>query len=288
MMSVRDLVDGTHAFIKDCMGVSYAHMGSAKGIISRKLLMCLEEMLLSVNMTTDSAIYLIERSRVWDATILLRSVLDGSARICYLLSAKTDKEEAVRLHEFQDLLPRAEMGGIDKPLSGMINSNYYTGNAVMRDPILDPIKDIVEGLKPGPGEGQEMRELKGRWNFFRLSAVLKNECAMWSDFAPLFEYRYALPNQLVHKTDTGCGQVFERSLREPAYRDLSDLAHSESVLIALCLAMCSRLHTLSARVGANVHDFGPVLRKHQSLFEGGGKIEKAFAEEALKHVSRKE
>lgn len=288
MMTLQELVDSARAFLKDCMQISRRQILTVENCIPDNLLKCLERMMFSINGTTDSAILLIEEGCVWDSSILLRSVLDGTARVCYLLSAKNSGDEELRLHEFEDLLPKAEMGGLEQPLSGMIKSHYYTGTESSPDPILDPIKSVVEELKPADGEGRMLREVKARWNFFRISSTLKDEFPLWRDLAPLFEYRYALCNQLVHKTDTGCGQVFERSLREPAYRDLSDLAHSESVLIALCLAMCSRLHTLSARVGANVHDFGPVLRKHQSLFEGGGKIEKAFAEEALKHVSRKE
>lgn len=288
MMSVQEFVDGARAFIKDCMDASRRQVLSCENLIPKKLFSCLEELMFSVNMTTDSAILLIENLRVWDATILLRSVLDGAARICYLLSAKTDAEEAARLHEFQDLLPRAEMGGLDKPLTGMINSRYYTGNDWQRDPILDPIKDVVEDLKPGAGEGQMLRELKGRWNFFRLSLNLRECCSSWSGFAPLFEYRYALSNQLVHKTDTGCGQVLERFLREPSYRSISNLAHSESVLITLCFATYIRVVMLSERERADVRAFGDVLKKNQSLFTCGDEIEKAFASECVKHQGRKE
>ena len=114
MMSLQQLVDGSRAFIMDCKEASCGHILFDDPIIPEELLKCSEQLMFSIDMTTDSLMFLIENKQVWDATILLRSVLDGSARFCYLLSAKTRQDEDLRLHEFSKLLPRAEMGGIEQ------------------------------------------------------------------------------------------------------------------------------------------------------------------------------
>lgn len=278
MMSLQQLVDELRAFIMDCMDVSCGHMLSDKPIIPEGLLKCIEQLTFSINMTTDSLLFLIEHKQVWDATILLRSALDGSARFCYLLSAKTRQDEELRLHEFCELLPRAEMGGIEQPVTGMIKSPFYKGTDSFQDPVLDPIKAVVDQMKPQDGEGKLMRELKTRWDFFHLSKKLckNDENPAWKDFAPLFEYRYAMSNQLVHKTDTGCGQILERYRREPSYRSISDLAHSSTLLVSACFLTYVRLVTLLERENMDFKVLGSVLLKHEYLFNGAQEIEDAF------------
>ena len=279
MMSLQQLVDGARAFIKDCTDVSRGQVLSCKNIIPNELLKCLEQLMFSVNMTTDSTILLVEEGCMWDASILLRSVLDGVARVCYLLCAKTHAEEEQRLHEFQDLLPKAEMGGLEQPVAKLVKSAYYKGTKFSKDPILDPIKSIVDKLKPGNGDGKLLREIKARWNFFKISNILKDEFPVWADFVPVFEYRYALSNQLVHKTDTGCGQVLSRYLLEPSVRELSNVAHAETILNALCLATYTRFVALSLRQNADFGTFEKVWRNHRDYFYEAQAIEDAYVRE---------
>ncbi len=278
MMSQQQLVDESRAFIMECMDVSCGHMLSGKTIIPEGLLKCIEQLTFSINMTTDSLVLLIEHKQVWDATILLRSVLDGSARLCYLLSAKTRQDEEMRLHEFCELLPRAEMGGIEQPVVGMIKSPFYTGTNSVQDPVLDPIKAIVDQMKPQDGEGKLMHELKTRWGFFHLSKKLckDGENTTWKDFAPLFEYRYAMSNLLVHKTDTGCGQILERYRREPSYRSISDLSHSSTLLTSACFLAYVRLAALLKRENMDLKVLGSLLLKYKYCFDGLQEIEDAF------------
>ncbi len=284
MMSLQQLVDESRAFILSCMEVYCRHMLPGKTMIPEGLLTCIEQLMFSINMTTESLMILIEHKRIWDATILLRSILDGSVRFCYLLSAKTQQDEDLRLHEFCSLLPRAEMGGIEQPVYGMIASPFYKGTDSDQDPVLDPIKAIVDQMKPQVGEGKQMRELKTRWNFFRLSKKLCNdgENPMWKDFAPLFEYRYAMSNQLVHKTDTGCGQILERCRRNPSYRLISHLAHSSTLLVSACFSTYVRIATFLKREKADVKVFGPVFLKHENFFHEAQEVENAFVLEYQK------
>lgn len=281
-MTLQELVDGTRAFIKDCMNASRGQVLSTKIIIHRELLECLERLMLSINGTTDSAILLIEEGCVWDSSILLRSVLDGTARCCYLLCAKSPDEEQQRLREFKDLLPKAEMGGLDQPLTGMIHSRYYKGTESAKDPILDPIKSMVDSMKPGEGEGKSLREIKARWNFFKISNVLKEGFPLWKTFTPLFEFRYAIANQLIHKTDMGSRQVMIRYLCEPAYRELSDMAHAETILIALCYTTYVRLVALSTRQNADLSSFEAVWRDHWKFFGEAQSVEDAYIAELKK------
>jgi hypothetical protein len=109
-----------------------------------------------------------------------------------------------------------------------------------------------------------------------------DENLMWKDFAPLFEYRYAMSNQLVHKTDTGCGQILERCRRNPLYRSISDLAHSSTLLVSACFSTYVRIATLLKRANADVKVLGPVFLKYENFFNGAQEIEDAFVLEYQK------
>ena len=281
-MTLQELVYGTRAFIKDCMEASRGQVLSAKMIIPANLLDCLVRLMFSINGTTDSAILLIEEGCAWDSSLLLRSVLDGTARACYLVLSKTQEEEQRRLYEFKDLLPKTEMGGLDQPLAGMMHSQYYKGTEFEEDPVLDPIRSMVDSMKPGEGEGKLLREVKARWNFFKISNVLKEDYPLWKTFAPLFEFRYAIANQLMHKTDMGSRQVLIRYLCEPAYRELSDMAHAETILIALCYTTYVRLMALSARQDADLSSFEVVWRDHRKFFGDAQSVEDAYVAELKK------
>ena len=62
----------------------------------------------SLDWTTENILFLLENNRLWDAPILLRSVIDGSAKCAYLLSAPSVEEENRRLKEFVKILPQKE------------------------------------------------------------------------------------------------------------------------------------------------------------------------------------
>ena len=278
-MTLQELVDGTRAFIKDCMDASRGQVLSTKMIIPANLLKCIVRLMFSINGTTDSAILLIEEGCVWDSSLLLRSVLDGTARACYLVLSKTQEEEQRRLYEFKDLLPKAEMGGLDQPLAEMMHSPYYKGTEFEEDPVLDPIRSMVDSMKPGEGEGKLLREVKARWNFFKISNVLKEDYPLWKTLAPVFEFRYAIANQLIHKTDMGSRQVLIRYMCEPDYRELSDMAHAVTVLMALCHATLARLVALSVRQNADLESFEVVRQKHKNFFKDAQVVEDAYIAE---------
>lgn len=280
LMSLQQLVDRTRAFIGECREVTAAQMTTVgEDDIDLDLLDCVERLMFAVNMTIDSAILLIEQKCVWDATILLRSALDGSARVCYLLSAEDCDEEAERLREYVELLPKAEMGALEQPVSGIINSVYYKGGAGSEDPFLDPFKRSIDRMKPREGEGKHLREVKARWNFFALSTKLKSENEIWEFYAPIFELRYSTSNQLIHKAEIGNAQMWDRNNQEPAYRELQDVTHSATVMSGLRFAIVADLRSLLARAGLDSTLLLRIMLKHRTVFDESEKIENAFYKE---------
>ena len=127
----------------------------------------------SLDCSTENILFLLENTRSWDAPILLRSVIDGSAKCAYLLSAPSVEEENRRLEEFVNILPQKEWASFEKSSRNMkynfLGSNY-------KSPVFDFFYQTVQHEKTRSGESEQIREVSKRWRFWDLSTVLRREC----------------------------------------------------------------------------------------------------------------
>lgn len=271
--SINDIVMMARNFMNDCAKASYFYLLSARNIEATKdLFDVVHNMMLSLNQTSDSVLILTERSRVWDASILLRSIIEGSARLCYILSASL-VEEKQRLCEFNQLLPKKEMGSLEQHVVNVMRGAFYRGKVGV---CFDPLKRIVDDQKTKEGEGARIREVSKKWEFWNITKTLRNECALWSEMADWWEYRYAMSNSLVHKTDTGCGEIAERADRYTAYREISNLSHVASLLIDDCMLFYTRCKILVKRIKGEEVILTDVLMKNKCLFDSAEEIQRMF------------
>ena len=142
----------------------------------------------------------------------------------------------------------------------------------------DPLKKIVDEQKTKDGEGAQVREVSKKWGFWNITKALRNEYALWSEMADWWEYRYAMSNSLVHKTDTGCGEIAERVARNPEYRKISDLSHVASLLIDNCMLFYTRFLVLSRRIKGKEASLTDVLINNKRLFDSAEEIQQMFEE----------
>ena len=87
-----------------------------------------------------------------------------------------------------------------------------------------------------------------------------------------------MSNALVHKTDSGCGEISERADRNPEYRRISDLAHASSLLLANCMLFYTRFSILSNRIAGKDVTIAGVITKNQRFFEVVEGVEQMFEE----------
>lgn len=154
------------------------------------------ELFVSTGMTTESIIVLIEHGLIWDATALFRSLLEGSARFCHLLSASSPEEERSRLHEFEEVLGNWEMANLSQRVSSMKKGPLYKNDET--DAYLRHTEATVkEAVSNKSGEAGAVMS---KWGFKKLSEQLCNECPEWKNMADLWEFRYSTANFSVHKS----------------------------------------------------------------------------------------
>ena len=224
----------------------------------------------SLDWTTGNILFLLENNRLWDAPILLRSVIDGSAKCAYLLSAPSVEEENRRLEEFVNILPQKEWASFEKSSRNMkynfLGSNY-------KSPVLDFFYQIVQHEKTRYGESEQIRDVSKRWRFWDLSTVLRRECPHWSDHADLFEFYYASSNPLVHKSALGCQRLFEEAKLINGWYAGSIIAYASPILILSALLLYCRLFLFASKAGLEVQSLIDVAQNSHDLFERAETIE---------------
>ena len=279
METIGSLIAMARTFMDDCADESRKYLHNARDIVATKeLFHLIHEMMMSINLTSDSLLILVEKNRVWDATILLRSVIEGTAKFCYLLTAPSLDEEEARIEEFQEILPQKEMGALEQCVAAMKKSVFYCDNSLKGNVCFDSLANVINETKTKEGDSAKNKEINKKWRFQELSKVLRNECHVWSGLADLWEYRYSMSNALVHKTDSGCGEISERADRNPEYRRISDIAHASSLLLANCMLFYTRFSILSNRITGKDVTIAGVITKNQRFFEVVEGVEQMFEE----------
>lgn len=279
-MDVQQIGEMARSFVKDSScAVRELILKFGNNTLLDGLDECVHELMVANNETTESAFILLEHNKVWDATILLRTIIDGTAKLCYLLTARDFDEERRRMHEFRDLVPRREMGAIFQRVLAMKRSPFHRGGAMGSDPVIDPLYRQSDRDRPKDGEGRFYGDIMKKWEFIRISSLLRKDCPEWGNLADLWEYRYAMSNTLVHKSDNGCGQIVERKDREMNYRTLSDLAHAASLFMDISMLFHTRGVVLSRRLNVPTASLVGVLDAHKFFFDQVQEVCEKFAME---------
>ncbi len=196
MPDIKDLIKSARQLISDYSKVASPQLAQCAGFLqSNKRAQTATKLYMSSAMTTDSIIILIEHGLIWDAISLFRSLLEGSARFCYLLSTTTEEEEIKRFHEFEEVLSDKSMMSLEQRVANMKKGHLYKHDKT--DAYLDRIevnvKEIAQEISAAAAE------VKRKWSFFNLSAALRSECPEWAVMADQWELRYATANFAIHK-----------------------------------------------------------------------------------------
>lgn len=261
-------------FLNSCAEAVLIHLLDARDIVKTDgLFEVCHNMLRALNQSTDSIFLLLGANRPWDASILLRSVIEGSAKFCYMLTAPSLEEEERRMNEYMYVLSKKELGSLEQPVARFLHGACGRGNARAR---VEELKRVIDEGKVQSGESRPLAEINQKWKFWEVARVLRKECGIWSRMGDLWEYRYAMSNDLVHKTDSGCGEMVERADRQPDYRDASDKAHAASLLFDTCMLWYLRYSVLAERINGTELRLDEVFFAHKPLFDAIAELERSF------------
>jgi hypothetical protein len=200
--------------------------------------------------TSESALLLCAYGQLWDAEMLVRSVLEGTLKFSYLL--QSPDAFAVRHHEYtQDLF---EIGLLkDHQRAASLLAATSIPDAPDWQPIRDRLLPDAERERISQSLPSAVRrELERRWGFTGLVGELER-----SD-DPLFAgvggtaFAYAMASHIQHVDSIGSSIPLERDLREANRRESLQLAHHGRLVSDPLRFMFLRLAVGYRFIGADV------------------------------------
>ncbi|MFN7180443.1 DUF5677 domain-containing protein [Hyphomonas sp.] len=231
--------------------------------------------------TTGSALLLIEAGRVWDASILQRSVLEGTVRFIYLLHGDGGFDE--RLDEFSFTLEDIAWFRLTQKVRSFLQ--------VLGDKKLDDgSQQTLETMQLPDAEYERIsqkypkrdrRQLEDKWSFGKLLDYLASKDILPTQAAADLQLRYLKSSQSIHGNPLGLASFYERAHRpEPnrswaAYAQAAETTRVLKDLTLYRLYSAYRFLQLDMKVLLSAYEdpefdllFSKIMREHHGLEYG--------------------
>ena len=176
-------------------------------------------------MASESAVLLVAHNRLWDAEMLIRSVLEGSYKLAFLC-APDAQERAARVSEYYDDLP--EMGRL------RTHERLSTLLSTVSDPAADqwrPFRDLIlsdeEAIRLRDRYPRKERQaLEQKWAFLPIAEALSRDAALGGQSLLTMGYSYRIGSHMVHQDADAIKIVWEREQRSQIRNDAIVLSHA--------------------------------------------------------------
>ena len=229
------------------------------------------QLFLQCQLTSESIIFLLRERKEWDACILLRSVMEGTAKYLYILNGN-EIEMQERAYEFWYVLPEiADIKHSDRV------KDLYTKLAI---PPQSPLADLVLDEQEHKNllnkySRADRKKVEQRWAF---SEILKSfENSELEPFKALF-FEYGMCSHLAHMDAVGIGMIRERFAASPSNRDIIQLAHSAKIIYAICFFGKIRTQILLTKLNQSLEPLLQLEQKYSELYKELLEAEKIFCE----------
>lgn len=176
--------------------------------------------------TTGSALTLLESGRVWDASILQRSVMEGTIRFIYLLHG--DGTFQKRIDEFSNTLEDIAWFRLTQKVRSFLE--------VLGDEKLDAgSQETLETMRLPDDEfnsiserypNRERRQIEDKWSFGKLLEYLVEKDVLPIKAAADFQLRYLKDSQSIHGNPLGLASFFERAHRPEPNRSWANFVQA--------------------------------------------------------------
>jgi hypothetical protein len=178
-------------------------------------------------LTSVSVLKLVTELRLWDAEILLRTVVEGSLKFGFIASAPAG-ESAERTHEFLDALP--EITSLKRHRRAQLLLTHLSDD----DPQWRPIREVVlstdcvaelEEKYPKPVRDA----LERKWGFTRMVESLAKAGGPYAPLSGLL-YNYGMASHSSHLDGDAVLMMWERDRRPQDRLEAVELAHGARLI----------------------------------------------------------
>lgn len=186
--------------------------------------------------TTRSTFGLLESSSVWDATILLRTVINATAKFCYLLCGQSEKDRADRLEEYVSSATVKEYGSMYPRICAMMKQGLFGSNAkFVSEKILEPLTAEKLGQFTPIEKKKSVDDAYAHLQYLDLSAKLESELPYWRQVRVAIDFDYSAANTFVHLNHIGTATIIKWLALSSEEKENSTEAQIAHVAFMLCV-----------------------------------------------------
>ena len=229
----------------------------------------------SCHATSESSLILVRNARLWDADVLVRSVVEGTLKFVFLTFG-SDSERSEKLVEFDN----------DFAAIGQIKRHQRLKDllSVVENPDADewrPFRNLL--LSEERHEELQKRypkalrqKLNHKWSFAEISLALRNSGETRYERFGHMLYNYGMSSHIAHQDIDGIGMVWDRNKREENRRTAVELAHGARLAGDVAIMSFLRSDALFKLWNADKRDLKPFAEQLNSLFEETSAAAKEF------------
>jgi hypothetical protein len=189
--------------------------------------------------SSESVLLLAAYGQLWDAEMVLRSVLEGTMKFVFLLESREEfqaRHQEYSEHLFELALLRDHQKAAEF-LDGAADSDAIEWRPI-RDRLIPDAE--LQSLRLQYNRTRR-RELEQKWGFTALlNGISRNSRGSSKELSSL-AWGYALMSHLQHADYVGVALPFDRALRSTERREALQLAHLARLVVDTLTSMANRL-----------------------------------------------
>ncbi|MDV3253548.1 DUF5677 domain-containing protein [Devosia sp. BK] len=227
--------------------------------------------LLSANArSSESALLLIAFAQLWDAEMLVRSVIEGTFKFCYLLQDRDSFKQ--RHREYSDDLFQIALFKDHKKVSELL-SIVPNPNDLEWKPLRDRLLSNDEEARIGNTyNGTVRRALESRWGFTGLLGEFsRSGDELFRGFGG-YAHNFSFASHILHADYVGASLALDRDRRPPEKRDAVLLAHSVRLISDVLTCLHFRLVVGYRFVGSDTQPVAGAAAKVERLLGSFGDV----------------
>ena len=220
----------------------------------------------SCQITSESALLLLDQGREWDADVLNRSVAEGLVKLVFILKSPVN-DQANLAEEFWITMPEnAELRRSDRAKE-ILDAAAGRGKDSWK-PIEELVlNDVQVNAILSKSNRAERKRLEQKWSF---SEILKFFAASNDEKVrplALLAYNYGMNSHLVHKDGDGVGMIWERATRDDERREAVVNGHIARGISDICSFALFRAYYVFMAGGRDFEVVKTLEKKYDELFK---------------------
>lgn len=257
----------TNSLLDELSESSYPYLfKEANSVISELHLWLLSWLSISCEMTSASVITLIKNGMLWDAEVLMRSIVEGTVKFVYLSYGKEHELQA-KLTEYWNILPETARLRRHKNIRNFFQlideSDQPEWKPLMDQLLTDQEVEIIETKY----SKKTRHQIEQRWSLSELIRSLSSSGIQGFESFVALVYGYSVASHHVHKDGDSTGIIWDRERREEPRKRALILAHTARLFSDTATFARIRTFMVLRLNNVNRKQISILEAKYQPLFD---------------------